>query len=46
MRFSAFLTDDKSKGCKLADLDRVFLVTNLEEGKSEKDKVGCAGRYV
>eukprot|EP00983_Pelagomonas_calceolata_P085161 1156503-Pelagomonas_calceolata.AAC.8 len=31
--------DDRSKGCKLSDLDRVFLATNLEEGKSEADKI-------
>ncbi|KAF5832483.1 hypothetical protein DUNSADRAFT_11605 [Dunaliella salina] len=31
--------NDKSKGCKLSDLDRVFLATNLEEGKSEADKI-------
>lgn len=36
------LTEDKSKTCKLSDLDRVFLATNLEEGKGEADQVsGC-----
>jgi len=33
------IADDRSKGCKLSDLDRVFLATNLEEGKSEADKI-------